>query len=62
MGLHRQTLGDSSDNGTLSSLVAGGKFRIGLLMLRAEYRTFALSGSPFIALNHRIYAGAGISF
>ena len=62
VGLHRQSLGDQSDNGTVSSLVAGGKFRIGLLMLRAEYRTFAVSGSPFVTLDHRIYAGAGISF
>ena len=62
VGLQRQTLGDSSDNGTLSSLVAGGKFRIGLLMLRAEYRTFSVSGNPFVPLEHRIYAGAGISF
>ena len=29
VGLHRQSLGDQSDNGTVSSLVAGGKFRIG---------------------------------
>jgi len=62
VGLHRQTLGNQSDNGTLNSLVAGGKLRLGLLMLRAEYRTFVLSGSPFVELNHRIYAGAGISF
>ena len=62
VGLHRQSLGDASDNGTLSSLVAGAKFRVSLLVIRAEYRTFAISGSPFITLDHRIYAGAGISF
>ena len=62
VGLHRQTLGESGDNGTLSSLLAGAKFRVGLLVVRAEYRTFALSGSPFVALDHRLYAGAGISF
>ena len=62
VGLQRQTLGNSSDNGTLSSLIAGGKLRIGLLMIRAEYRTFSVSGSPFVPLDHRIYAGAGISF
>src|SRR6185295_12425753 len=52
VGLHRQTLGDASDNGTLSSLVAGGKFRIGLLLIRAEYRTFTFSGNPFVPLDH----------
>ena len=62
VGLQRQTLGDSSDNGTLRSLLAGVKFRIGLLMLRAEYRTFSVSGTPLVPLDHRIYAGAGISF
>jgi hypothetical protein len=62
VGLSRETLGSLSDNGTLSSLVAGGKFRLGLLMLRAEYRTFALSGTPFVELNHRVYVGGGISF
>jgi len=62
VGLYRQSLGDASDNGTTTSLVAGAKFRVALLVIRAEYRTFAYSGNSFITLDHRVYAGAGISF
>jgi len=62
VGLQRQTLGDSGDSGTLSSLLAGGKVRLGLLVVRAEYRTFSFSGGSFVPLDHRVYAGAGISF
>jgi hypothetical protein len=38
------------------------KLKLGLLVVRAEYRTFELSGTPLLDLDHRIYAGAGISF
>jgi hypothetical protein len=62
VGLHRQTLGELSDDGTLKSLVVGAKLRFGLLVLRAEYRTFDLSGTPLVELDHRLYAGAGLSF
>lgn len=62
VGLQRQELGEFSDNGTLTSLMAGVKVHLGLLVLRAEYRTFELSGSPLLPMDHRIYAGAGISF
>jgi hypothetical protein len=62
VGLQRQTVGGFSDNGTLSSLLAGAKLRLGLVVLRGEYRTFDLSGTPIIPLDHRLYVGAGISF
>jgi hypothetical protein len=62
VGLHRQTVGELTDNGTLKSFLVGGKVRFGLLVLRAEYRTFELSGPPLVEMDHRIYAGAGISF
>lgn len=62
VGVHRQTLGPLSDNGTLTSLMVGGRLKLGLLVLRAEYRTFELSGNPLVSLEHRISVGAGISF
>ena len=62
VGVHRQTLGPLSDNGTLTSLMVGGRLKLGLLVLRAEYRTFELSGNPRVPLEHRISVGAGISF
>jgi hypothetical protein len=62
VGLFRESLGDLSDTGTLTSLIVGGKVRFGLLVLKAEYRTFNLSGTPLVDLSHRVYAGAGISF
>jgi hypothetical protein len=42
--------------------MAGAKLRLGLVLLRAEYRAFELSGSPLLDLDHRVYAGVGISF
>ncbi len=62
VGLQRQSLGEFSDNGTLRSLMVGLKLHLGLLLLRAEYRTFELSGSPLVPMDYRAYAGAGISF
>ena len=42
--------------------MVGAKVNLGLLVLRAEYRTFELSGTPLVPLDYRVYAGAGISF
>ena len=36
--------------------------RIGLVVLRAEYRTFDLSETPLLELDKRFSAGVGISF
>jgi hypothetical protein len=62
VGLQRQTFGEFGDNGTLRSLMAGFKVKLGLVILRAEYRTFDFSGGGLLPLDHRVYAGAGLSF
>jgi hypothetical protein len=62
IGLFRQTLGTLSDTGTLRASFVGAKARVGLLVVKAEYRWLTLSGSPLIRLDHRVSAGAGISF
>jgi hypothetical protein len=60
-GLYRETFGGTSDDGTLRSLVIGGKLKFGLLVIKAEYRSFDLSGPPLVEMNHRYYVGAGIN-
>lgn len=62
VGLQRQSLNEFDDNGTLRSLIVGAKVNLGLIVLRAEYRTFELSGTALVPLDYRVYAGAGISF
>ena len=62
VGVQRQTLDTFSDNGTHTAFLAGIKVRLGLVLLRGEYRAFELSGSPILDLDHRLYAGVGISF
>lgn len=62
VGLFRQTLGTLSDTGVLRASILGAKVKIGLLVLKVEYRKIGLSGTPLIAMDHRLSAGAGISF
>jgi len=62
VGFFRQTLGTLSDTGVVRASILGAKVKLGLLVLRVEYRKLALSGTPLIPMNHRVSAGAGISF
>lgn len=63
VGLFRQTDGPDSDTGTLRALIVGAKLTLGgLVVLKAEYRDFALSGEPLLLAESRISVGAGISF
>ncbi len=63
IGLFRQGLGSEHDTGFLKALVLGLKLRVGgLLVLKGEYRSFDLSGTPLVALDSRYSVGAGISF
>jgi len=63
VGIFRQSGSNSaSDTGTLKAWMFGGKLRFGLLVLKAEYRKMDLSGQPLLILDHRLSAGAGISF
>jgi hypothetical protein len=62
IGLFRQTLGTLSDTGTLRTTILGAKVKAGLLVVKVEYRRFSLSGTPLIPMDHRVSAGAGISF
>jgi hypothetical protein len=62
VGLFRQTLGTLSDTGVLRASILGAKVKVGLLVLKVEYRKIGLSGTPLIPMDHRLSAGAGISF
>jgi hypothetical protein len=62
VGLFRQTLGPESDTGTLKAFILGAKVKLGLVVLKGEYRRITLSGTPLLNMTARISAGAGISF
>ena len=62
IGLFRQTLGAASDTGTLRAFILGAKIKIGLVVVKGEYRRLTLSGTPLLPMTARISAGAGITF
>jgi hypothetical protein len=62
IGLFRQTLGATSDTGSLRAFILGAKIKIGLVVVKGEYRRLTLSGTPLLPMTARISAGAGISF
>jgi hypothetical protein len=62
IGLYRQSDSLHSETGVLRSFALGAKVRLGLVVLRAEYRSLSLSGEPLFAMDKRVSAGAGIAF
>ena len=62
VGVFRQTLGTGSDTGTLKAFILGAKIKLGLVVLKGEYRRITLSGTPLLNMTARISAGAGIAF
>jgi hypothetical protein len=62
VGVYRQSIGGDNDLGTLKSVILGAKMSLGLLVIRADYRKLRLSGTPALAMDSRLTAGAGISF
>ena len=62
IGVFRQSVGTLSDTGILHAFVLGLKVKLGLLVLKGEYRRISLSGPPPASMTARITAGAGISF
>jgi hypothetical protein len=62
VGLFRQSDGSRTDTGTLKVLVFGLRFKLKLLVLKAEYRRQSLSGEPLLPMEHRFSGGGGIAF
>lgn len=62
VGLFRQALGTETDTGTLKAFILGAKVKLGLVVIKGEYRRLTLSGTPLLPMTARISAGAGITF
>ena len=62
IGFFRQTVGDASDTGVLRCFVLGLKVKLGIALVKGEYRRISLSGEPFLPMDRRISFGAGVSF
>lgn len=62
IGFFRQSVGADSDTGVVRCFVAGLKLKLGLAVVKGEYRRISLSGEPLLPMDRRISFGAGISF
>ena len=62
IGLYQQTVGDESDTGVLRCFVLGAKLKLGLAVLKGEYRRITLPDDALIEMDHRYSFGAGVSF
>jgi hypothetical protein len=62
IGLFKQTVGSESDTGIVRCFVLGAKLKLGLAVLKGEYRRIDLSGEPLLPMDRRISFGAGVSF
>ncbi len=62
IGLYRQSFGNDAENGVVRALIVGVKAQVGLAVVKAEFRSITLSGTPLIDLERRFSLGAGITF
>lgn len=62
VGVFRQSLGSDTDLGTLRAFILGAKVKLGLVVVKGEYRRIEMSGQPLLPMTARISLGAGISF
>ena len=62
VGVFRQSVGDDSDLGTMRVFVLGAKVKLGIVVVKGEYRRIELSGDPLLPMTARVSLGAGISF
>ena len=62
IGFFRQSVGDNSDTGLVHCFAAGIKLKLGLAVVKGEYRWIDLSGEPLLPMDRRVSFGAGISF
>jgi hypothetical protein len=62
VGVFRQTSGTPADNGTLRAYIIGAKLKLGLVVVRGDYRQLDLGESPLLPMDRRISLGAGLTF
>jgi hypothetical protein len=61
IGYYRQSRNDRSDSGFIHTLAFGAKLKLGLLLVRGEWRRLTIS-EPMIQVDSRVSAGLGINF
>jgi hypothetical protein len=62
-GLYRQSLGSTSDTGSMRSVFLGLKFKLPLgVILKAEYQRIHVPDDALVAIDSKYLVGAGISF
>ena len=61
-GVYRQSISDLGETSTVGTFVAGAKLKLGLLVVRGDYRRLNLHGDPLLPMDSRVTLGAGISF
>jgi hypothetical protein len=62
VGGYRQNTLLRTDNGILKTFAVGAKLKLGLAMLRGEWRYIKMPSDALIPVESRIYVGAGIDF
>jgi len=62
IGFFRQSRSDRSDTGWVKSFAVGAKLKLGVILLRGEWRRINLSGVTLLEIDSRIAAGVGIDF
>jgi hypothetical protein len=62
VGLYQQTIGDDSDTGVVRCFVLGVKLKVGLAVVKGEYRRITLPDDALIEMDRRYSFGAGLSF
>jgi hypothetical protein len=62
VGFFRQSRSDRSDTGFIKSFAVGAKLKLGVILVRGEWRRINLSGDPLLEIDSRIAAGVGIDF
>jgi hypothetical protein len=62
VGVYRQTTNTLSDNGVLKTFALGAKLKLGLAVLRGEWRYISMPSDALFSAESRVYVGAGIDF
>ena len=62
IGVYRQSVSEVGETSTVRTLVLGAKVKVGLLVVRGDYRRIRLGGDPLLPMSHRLSVGAGITF
>jgi hypothetical protein len=62
VGVFHQGVGSRSDTGTALTFALGVRVKLGLLVIRGEWRRLGLSGQPLLPADDRFSAGIGVSF